>query len=104
MNWKVKNWRTYEKNTLQGFFDLEIGPMTIKGFTYHFKNGKSWAAFPGRPELKNGQPIMKNGKVKHFPMVFIEKDKLSDFQRWVCDQIKPFLNPAPEPEPDDIYF
>jgi len=106
MNWKIQNWKSYQKNTLQGFFDLQIGPLLIRGFTFHQKNGKSWAGFPARPELKDGEPIREAGKVKHFPVVSVAKEKLPDFQNWIREQIAPLLDAAPESEtkPDDILW
>jgi len=107
MTWKIKNWKPYQKNTLRGFFDLQIGPLLIKGFTYHQKNGKAWVGFPARPELKDGQPVRDDdGKVKHYPVVAVDKDKLGDFQDWVRKQIAPLLDTSPQPEQrqDDIPF
>jgi hypothetical protein len=106
MNWEVKNWKPYQKNTLQGFFDLQIGPLLIKGFTFHQKNGKSWAGFPARPELKDETPVREDGRLKHFPIVSVEKAKLADFQDWICKQIAPLLDTSPQPEQrqDDIPF
>jgi hypothetical protein len=44
-------WRRFEKNTLQGFFNLTVWPlgMLIKGCTLHSKNGKRWIGLPGKP-------------------------------------------------------
>jgi hypothetical protein len=58
--------RPYQKNTLRGFADLELGRtgIIIRDCTLHEKNGKEWVGFPARSyETKTGetawQPIIE---------------------------------------------
>src|SRR5262249_25635042 len=48
---EASNWRRFEKNTLQGFFDLTVHPpgLLVKGCTLHLKAGKRWIGFSGKP-------------------------------------------------------
>ena len=58
--------RPYQKNTLRGFADLELGRtgIIIRDCTLHEKNGKEWVGFPARSyEAKDGttawQPLVE---------------------------------------------
>jgi hypothetical protein len=48
---KVANFKAFEKNTLQGIFDLELpfGGIILRGCTFHRKGDKHWVGFPGKP-------------------------------------------------------
>jgi hypothetical protein len=50
--------RSYEKNTLKGFADLELTRVgiVIRDCTWHEKNGHEWVGFPARAyETKTGE-------------------------------------------------
>jgi hypothetical protein len=51
---KVTNFKAFEKNTLQGIFDLELpfGGIVLRGCTFHRKADKHWIGFPGKPFTK----------------------------------------------------
>jgi hypothetical protein len=57
-----KDWKPYRKNTLRGFFTMEIaGAIEIKDCTFHESHGKSWFGFPGIPYTdKEGKTQYKN--------------------------------------------
>jgi hypothetical protein len=60
---EASNWRRFEKNTLQGFFDLTVHPLglLIKGCTLHSKSGKRWIGFPGKSYTdKEGNTTWQN--------------------------------------------
>lgn len=63
--------RSYEKNTLQGFADLfiEKWKLHIRGCTLHMKNGKRWISFPG-------QEFEVEGEKKFYPLIRIEENQL----------------------------
>lgn len=44
------NLRRYEKNTLQGFADLELvnTGLVLRDCTWHKKDGKEWVSFPAK--------------------------------------------------------
>ena len=44
------NPRRVEKNTLRGFFDLELASgLVLKGCALHLSHGKYWIGLPARP-------------------------------------------------------
>jgi hypothetical protein len=52
--------RSFEKNTLRGFADLELSRvgLILRDCTWHEKNGKEWVAFPARSyQDKNGNTL-----------------------------------------------
>jgi hypothetical protein len=52
---KILNLKPFEKNTLKGFFDLELADsgMILRGCTLHDRDGKRWIGYPGRPCRKD---------------------------------------------------
>lgn len=93
MNTKIKNFRKFEKNTLRGFCDLEIGDFTVKDWTYHTKNGKSWVNPPAK------QYTDDNGERKYSPIVFIEdRDRYQAFQKWAVGECAKLFSSLPQEE------
>jgi hypothetical protein len=46
----VLNFKSFEKNSLKGFFDLELASgMMLAGCTLHESHGKFWVGLPARP-------------------------------------------------------
>lgn len=85
MNWQIQEVTLYERNSLKGFFQIGIGPLVIKGCTYHELNGKSWCAFPGAPRLDaNGAQLRDEaGKPLFNNLVAIpDRQRYADFQAW----------------------
>lgn len=107
MDFKILNFKKYQKNTLQGFFDLQIGPLTIRGFTYHTKGEKSWAGMPASPQVKKGELVFENGVIAYFPVVMCDKERRDSFQDWIRKEIEPLLSKPVDEQPagdDDIPF
>jgi hypothetical protein len=49
----IKNFKPLEKNTLRGFFDVELpSGMVLCGCTLHESHGKFWVGLPARPYAK----------------------------------------------------
>jgi hypothetical protein len=90
--WKIENWTPFQRNTLQGFFDLSMPPgFVIKWCSYHVKNGKGWIAFPGTVKLgKDGLPVKDNyGKPHYYATIYIPNRELLDrFQAWAVAELR----------------
>src|SRR5262245_42726132 len=47
---KIRNLRRCERNTLRGFFDLELpSGLLLRGCSLHFSHDRHWVGLPGRP-------------------------------------------------------
>jgi hypothetical protein len=47
---EIANWKTHERNTLRGFFDLILpSGLVIRDAMLHERNGKCWVSMPGKP-------------------------------------------------------
>jgi hypothetical protein len=47
---RILAFKPFEKNTLRGFFDLELpSGMILSGCTLHEKDDKYWVGLPGKP-------------------------------------------------------
>jgi hypothetical protein len=56
MNQIARNWKEHTRNTLKGFFDLELpSGLIIHDCMLHEKNGKRWVGLPARPYQKDGK-------------------------------------------------
>jgi hypothetical protein len=99
MDYSIKNFKPFERNTLKGFFTVVAGALEIEGFTYHEKNGKSWVNMPAR-EYED-----EHGDVGWHPLVFIpDKDRFKKFVSWAVDEVKKIMPAAgTEPDTDDDY-
>jgi len=77
--------RAFEKNTLQGFVDLETYGITICDCTLHLKEGKRWVSFPARPYKT------QDGKDSWVPLVKIhDREYYFSFQRAALEAIDRF--------------
>ena len=53
---KAVNFKSFPKNTLVGFFDLETPTgMVLRGCTLHRRDGHRWVGFPAKPYEKDGK-------------------------------------------------
>jgi hypothetical protein len=54
----ASDWRPIERNTLKGFFTLELpSGLVIKECSFHHKDGREWVGLPGKPQLdRDGTP------------------------------------------------
>ena len=87
---RTKDFREFRKNTLRGFFILEVAPgLEISDCTLHEQNGKSWFGFPGIPWTD------KDGKKAYKNVIFIpDKSLLEKVQREVCKLLVEHLDGA----------
>ena len=103
MRYEIKNFKSFRKNTLRGFFSLRIDHFEIESFTYHEKDGKRWVGMPSK------QSKDENGELAWFPTVRInDKEKYASFQQWAIAEVKALLPKTPVQAPlqpdDDIPF
>ena len=50
---KILNFKPFEKNTLRGFFDIELASgLILRGCTLH-ENGRRWVGLPAKPYTAN---------------------------------------------------
>jgi len=80
---KVSNWKSINKNSLIGSFDLELSSgFFIQGAMLLGKEGRQWISFPGIPMYKDNQPMMKDGKQQYRNVFSIpdreRRDKFSE--------------------------
>lgn len=97
---KVINWKSYEKGTLQGFFELALDTgMKIRGMTYHVKNGKRWVAFPSKPYED------EDGETKYQNILYIPDDaRWRKFQHLALQAVDAHLAANKGDDPGDIPF
>lgn len=47
---RILGFKPFEKNTLRGFFDIELASgLILRGCTLHTKTGKFWVGLPAKP-------------------------------------------------------
>jgi hypothetical protein len=85
---KAKNWKAYEKGTLQGFFELALDSgLNIRGMTYHAKDGKRWVSFPSKPYQDD------QGETKYQSLLYIPDDgRWKKFQKLALEALDDVLN------------
>lgn len=98
--WTVTNVKPYCRGTCLAFFDVTLPPgITLRGFSLHERDGKRWAAFPSTPKLDAGgvaERDEQSGKVKYFPIVFIEERALWErFSSWAAEEAFKLLPKKP---------
>ena len=101
MGIEIINFKPFKKNTLRGFLDVKLTNMglTIKGCTYHQKNGKSWIGLPARPyEDDSGNTTWTN-------ILFFDEDYHVRFQSAALKALEEYLqSEREETQSDDIPF
>jgi hypothetical protein len=51
---RILGFKPFEKNTLRGFFDIELASgLILRGCTLHEKNGRRWDGLPAKPYTAN---------------------------------------------------
>jgi len=85
---RVSNFKEHRKNTLRGFFTIEVAPgLEISDCTLHEKNGKMWFGFPGIPWTD------KEGKTAYRNVITIpDKTLLEKVRREVEKQLADYLD------------
>ena len=92
---KIVEFKPYEKNTLRGFFSLELANgIQIKDCTLHEKSGRAWFGFPGVPQIdrETGTVIKENGKIMYKNVIFVQDKKQNEaLQKTVVAMLKDHL-------------
>src|ERR1035437_3858056 len=54
----ASDWKPYERNTLRGFFDLELpSGLIIHGCTLHVKGDSKWVGLPAQKVVRAGGEV-----------------------------------------------
>jgi hypothetical protein len=80
----IKNFKRFEKNTLRGFFDVELpSGMILCGCSLHEKEGKRWIGLPAKQYSK---PDGAQSWVKIVD--FADREKARQFQDIVLPAVE----------------
>ena len=101
---KAIDFKPYRKNTLRGFFTLEIvGGLQIRDCTLHEDNGRAWFGFPGAPQIEGGQVKMLDGKPLYKNIIFIpDKALLEKVRASIVRQLAEHLDQQSDGSTDRI--
>jgi hypothetical protein len=73
MNIEITDWKPYNKNTLRGFFTIQIMDygFEIHDCMLHEKGTRKWISFPSKPWTNATGDVVKddNGKIKYSPPI-----------------------------------
>lgn len=104
----IKEFKKYEKNTLQAFVDIELLDLclVIKGCAVHQKDGSAWIGFPGRSYEDEGTTKWAN------ILEFSSKERKEEFQSAAVDAVRRYVEmenekastPAETVDDDEIPF
>lgn len=85
---RILEFKTFEKNSLRGFCDVEMpSGMIIHGITIFEKDGTRWASPPSKAAIgKSGTQIHRDGKPLYNPIVSFTTKELRD--KWSDAVIK----------------
>lgn len=92
---RVKDFKEYRKNTLRGFFTLEIAnAIEIKDCTLHQQGERAWFGFPGAAQVdKDGQLRKEGGRVLYKNVILIpDKTTLEKTQAKVIEELRAHLD------------
>lgn len=86
----ITNWKEIKKNTLVGAFDLALDSgFMIQGAMLMGNDKGQWISFPGIPQYKDGQPILKDGKQQYKNILSIpDRDRRDRFNDLVISELK----------------
>jgi hypothetical protein len=79
----IRNFKPFEKNTLRGFFDVELpSGIILCGCTLHEREGKRWIGLPAKPYTKD------DGSQSWVKIVdFADREKAKQFQESVLPAV-----------------
>lgn len=86
----ISNYKPLNKNTLIGVFDLTLSTgIVIYGAMFMRKSDSEWITFPGRPIVKDGQAVLKEGKQDYAKLIDIPDRATRDkFNAQVIAELK----------------
>jgi hypothetical protein len=85
-NFKIREWRPFEKNTLRGFLSLELpSGMILHGCTLNQKGESRWIGLPAKEYLKGSERAWS-------PLIeFTDRDVRESFQALALEAIDEYL-------------
>ncbi|MBW1982629.1 MAG: hypothetical protein JRJ12_15565 [Deltaproteobacteria bacterium] len=98
---RVLAFRRYQKNTLQGFFELALeSGLVVRDMCYHSStDGKRWIAFPARPYQNEG------GEVKYANIVYVpDQERWQVFKKQALAALDEYFSSNQHEDPQDIPF
>jgi hypothetical protein len=95
---KASNWKSLEKGTLRGFFDLLLDSgLQIYGMSLHEKGTARWVSFPSRPYKDDSD------ETKYQPLLKIpDKTRRKKFQNLAKAAVALILNGQAAQEGSDV--
>lgn len=81
MDIDVVEFKSFQKNTLQGFLTVRIieMDMIVTDLTVHAQNDKRWIGLPGKPQLdRDGKVITSGGKAQYVNILKFASRQASD--------------------------
>jgi DNA-binding cell septation regulator SpoVG len=100
----IKEWRAYQKNTLQGFFSVTLpSGLVIRDLTLHTKGDSRWVGMPAKA-------YKKDGVESWVPVIeFVDRQTANDFRDAVLEALDasglvgsdPVSVAAPATRPED---
>lgn len=98
----ARNFKRFERNTLVGFFDVELPPgCLLKGFTLHKKGDLHWVGLPASPQLdRDGKALLspKTGRPAYSAIVdFDDREARDRFQTAALSAVLHLLGEAAPP-------
>jgi hypothetical protein len=96
---RVTEFKPMQKNTLQGFFSLELtSGIVIKDMTLHRKGDKQWVSFPARP-YQDKEGNQKWAKIIEIP----DQERWWHFNSKALEAVAKYQPPETEKVPQDDF-
>lgn len=78
----ILEWRPFEKNTLRGFFAVQLpSGMVLHQCTLHRGRNSDWIGFPASAQVRDGQAVVLNGKQQYNKLIEIpDRQRRDAFQ------------------------
>jgi hypothetical protein len=97
---RAANWRPHQKNTLQGFLDLELpSGLVLRECSYHARDGKAWIGLPSKPQIgRDGKHRAdENGKLLYAAIIdFATKEARERFHAAALQAVRVLLGQGEE--------
>ena len=99
MKIEILKWRTFEKNSLQGFVDICIGDigLEIGGCTFHRKGDARWIGLPAR-QYQDHNGLRQWART----LYFFDKERHQDFQAATVAALEDYLRATPAQAADPV--
>lgn len=97
---KIKKFKSYERGSLQGFFEVELpSGMCIRDLTLHSKDGSRWVGYPSKPYTD------EDGNTKYQNQIFFpDKAVHQKFQQGLLSALDLYFAANKDDDPGDVPF